>query len=249
MGRSISLGRRITALRGNRFSRRLPALGRAWCRTMWGRFRLAGNPWQRGRLRVRRGRLLRRAAIVRVHRRRQRLAVRRTAFRTQRGAARRSLLLLLTGMDSGRLRRHRTATLRVESRVRRLTDRLADRLMGRRNVVGVAATGTGLRRVRRERGPADRIRMAMGAGHPRDQRRERRRGRSWICGSRSCGVRPPAVRAVLPVAIVRRAMADRIARLLGDTRVRRVVAAGTAAAVGITRVGILRLRISFASRT
>jgi hypothetical protein len=192
---------------------------------MLGRFRRAGvrvggKLWRRGRVRVRRGLLLRRAA-VRVHRRR-----RRAARRMAKGATLGSLLLLPIGMDSDRLRRHRTVTLCVENRVRHLTDRLADRLTGRRNVVGVAATGTGLRRVRRERGPVGRTGTAMGAGHPwehhrdrrQDQRRDHRRGRSWICVSRLCGIRRAEATAALVLRhIMRRATGGRIARPAADT--------------------------------
>jgi len=144
---------------------------------------------------VRPARSLRRtAARVHPHRRRQ-----LPAHRTRKGAAQRSLVRLPTGMDSDPSRRHHIATRRVESRVRRLVDRLVDS----RNVAAVEATGTGLLRVPRERVPVVRIRTATGADHPRES--VDRRVRNWICGSQSCAVRPPA-------AIARRATADRIAR-------------------------------------
>lgn len=179
----------------------------------------------RSRARVRRARSRRRAAAVvirRQHRpRRRRLparsgririertrigrapSVRARARPTRKGGARRSLLPQPTGTDFGRSRRHRTMKVRAESRVRHPEGLQANN----QYVEAVAATGTELRRARRERAPVVLTRTATAADHPRVS--ADRLVRSWICGSRSRAAPPMAVRAA---AIALRATAGRIAR-------------------------------------
>lgn len=199
--------------RGHSRSRhRLQVCGRTWRRIMWARFRrVAGKaqvleklpvaraqPVRRERVRVRRRLVRSRHPAALVHRLAQSVNRRTEAWapptpkRTtwKPSAAPVSRLPLATAMDSGRSRRHPTVMLRVESLEQRRAVRSA---------ATAAPTGTGRRRVRRDR--AAHTQTATGGDRPRV--------RSWICGSPSCAVLT-AVHALRRLAL--RAMGDRIAR-------------------------------------
>lgn len=98
-------------------------------------------------------------------------------------------------MDSGRSRRHPEAI-----------DRPGHRRL--RHAAAVALTGTAQRRARWDRVRAWAPRLTVRRPATTDGDRLRGRVRSSTCGSRSCGLRRAAT-----VALVRRATADRTARL------------------------------------
>jgi hypothetical protein len=160
---------------------------------MWAQFRLAGvraaeNRWRGARTEPVRAQLARCRSQVGVRS--------RTGRRIQ-GAVARVIRLRqrLTAMASDRSRRRRTTRRR----------RGAQRALPQ-SAAAAVRTGTGQRRARPSRA-AVRTPMAT-AG-------DRRRVRSWTCGSRSCG-RPPTVVRALRLTMLRRIMlrvtVDRIAR-------------------------------------